>query len=89
MEMFYFLAFGGFSVVVAALECSKNNKDRIITSPTFNSFKNNYIVVYSLMMGMLKTLAFFILFDFWIGIIWICFVLFLGFGFGSNFGAFD
>lgn len=51
--MFYYLVFGGLGVVVAALELSKNNKDRINTSPAFNSFKNNYLVVYSLMMGTL------------------------------------
>lgn len=37
--------------MVAALELSKNSKDRITTSPTFNAFKNNYLVVYSLMMA--------------------------------------
>ncbi|CAM8924947.1 unnamed protein product [Rhodiola kirilowii] len=51
MELFYYVVFGGLSAVVAALELSKNNKDRIITSPAFNSFRNNYLVVYSLMMA--------------------------------------
>ncbi|OVA20646.1 Protein of unknown function DUF791 [Macleaya cordata] len=51
MEMFYYLVFGALSVVVAVLELSKNNKDRINTSSAFNSFKNNYLVVYSLMMA--------------------------------------
>ncbi|CAN0840854.1 Molybdate-anion transporter, partial [Linum grandiflorum] len=51
MEIFYFLVFGGLSAVVALLEFSKNNKDRVNTSPAFNSFKNNYLVVYSLMMA--------------------------------------
>ncbi|OVA14753.1 Protein of unknown function DUF791 [Macleaya cordata] len=37
--------------IVAALELSKNNKDRINTPTAFNSFKNNYLVVYSLMMA--------------------------------------
>lgn len=54
MELFYYLVFGGLSAVVAALELSKSNKDRISTSPAFNSFKNNYLVVYSLMMGNFK-----------------------------------
>lgn len=53
MEMFYYLLFGALGAVVAALELSKNNKDRIITSSAFNSFNNNYLVVYSLMMGTL------------------------------------
>ncbi|MBA0806324.1 hypothetical protein Gohar_005780 [Gossypium harknessii] len=51
MELFYFMVFGALGAVVAALELSKNSKDRINTSPAFNSFKNNYLVVYSLMMG--------------------------------------
>ncbi|MCL7032428.1 hypothetical protein MKW94_024271 [Papaver nudicaule] len=51
MEMFYYLVFGAMSVVVAILEFSKNNKDRINTSSAFNAFKNNYLVVYSLMMA--------------------------------------
>ncbi|KAF4349658.1 hypothetical protein F8388_019618 [Cannabis sativa] len=51
MEIFYYLVFGFFGLVVAAMELSKNNKDRITTSPAFNSFKNNYLLVYSLMMA--------------------------------------
>lgn len=51
MELFYYLVFGGLAVVVAAMELSKSNKDRFNTSSSFNSFKNNYLVVYSLMMG--------------------------------------
>ncbi|CAL5356351.1 unnamed protein product [Camellia sinensis] len=50
MELFYYLVFGGFGAVVVALELSKTSKDRINTSTSFNSFKNNYLVVYSLMM---------------------------------------
>ncbi|KAG7016808.1 Molybdate-anion transporter [Cucurbita argyrosperma subsp. argyrosperma] len=50
MEIFYFLVFGTMSLVVAALELSKTNKDRINTPSAFNSFKNNYLLVYSLMM---------------------------------------
>ncbi|KAF5734965.1 molybdate-anion transporter [Tripterygium wilfordii] len=51
MEATYFLLFGGLAAVVAALELSKTSKDRVNTSPAFNSFKNNYLVVYSLMMA--------------------------------------
>lgn len=51
MEVFYYMVFGILSAVVAALELSKNNKDRINTSQPFNSFKNNYLLVYSLMMA--------------------------------------
>ncbi|KAI3950267.1 hypothetical protein MKX01_016915 [Papaver californicum] len=51
MEMFYHLVFGVLSLVVASLELSKTNKDRINTPTAFNSFKNNYLLVYSLMMS--------------------------------------
>ncbi|KAK9036629.1 hypothetical protein V6N11_078623 [Hibiscus sabdariffa] len=51
MELFYFMVFGALGAVVAALELSKNSKDRINTSSAFNSFKNNYLLVYSLMMA--------------------------------------
>lgn len=51
MELFFYVVFGGLASVVAALELSKNNKDRINTSSAFSSFKNNYLLVYSLMMG--------------------------------------
>ncbi|ONI25705.1 hypothetical protein PRUPE_2G315500 [Prunus persica] len=51
MEVFYYMVFGILGVVVAATELSKSNKDRIHTSSTFNSFKNNYLFVYSLMMA--------------------------------------
>ncbi|KAI8546131.1 hypothetical protein RHMOL_Rhmol07G0092800 [Rhododendron molle] len=55
MELFYYLVFGGFGVVVLALELSKTSRDRINNTPAaFNSFKNNYLFVYSLMMGMLS-----------------------------------
>ncbi|KAJ0971092.1 hypothetical protein J5N97_019051 [Dioscorea zingiberensis] len=51
MEVFYYLVFGGLAMVVALLELSKSSKDRVVTSSAFNSFKNNYLVVYSLMMA--------------------------------------
>ncbi|PPE02929.1 hypothetical protein GOBAR_DD00051 [Gossypium barbadense] len=51
MELFYFVVFGALGAVVAALELSKTSKDRTNTSPAFNSFKNNYLLVYSLMMA--------------------------------------
>ncbi|XP_031474340.1 uncharacterized protein LOC116246666 [Nymphaea colorata] len=51
MELFFYLLFGSLSVVVAVLELSKTSKDRIATTSSFNSFKNNYLVVYSLMMA--------------------------------------
>ncbi|OAY75526.1 Molybdate-anion transporter [Ananas comosus] len=51
MEVFYYLVFGALAVVVAVLELSKTSKDRVATSSAFNYFKNNYLVVYSLMMA--------------------------------------
>uniref|UniRef100_A0A0D6QVX8 Molybdate-anion transporter n=1 Tax=Araucaria cunninghamii TaxID=56994 RepID=A0A0D6QVX8_ARACU len=51
MEIFYYVVFGIMTVVVAVMELSKGTKDRISTSAGFNSFKNNYLVVYSLMMA--------------------------------------
>uniref|UniRef100_A0A2N9FZ88 Major facilitator superfamily (MFS) profile domain-containing protein n=1 Tax=Fagus sylvatica TaxID=28930 RepID=A0A2N9FZ88_FAGSY len=51
MELFYFIVFGGLAAIVAALELSKSSKDRINTPSAFNAFKNNYLLVYSLMMA--------------------------------------
>ncbi|XP_052208939.1 uncharacterized protein LOC127812557 [Diospyros lotus] len=51
MELFYYVVFAGFGAVVAALELTKTARDRINTSTAFNSFKNNYLLVYSLMMA--------------------------------------
>lgn len=51
MEVFYYVVFGGLAAVAAVMELSKTSKDRIATSSAFNAFKNNYCLVYSLMMG--------------------------------------
>ncbi|KAL5747700.1 hypothetical protein ACOSQ2_024997 [Xanthoceras sorbifolium] len=51
MEVFYFVVFGSMAAIVAALELSKSTKDRINTSSAFNAFKNNYLLVYSIMMA--------------------------------------
>ncbi|XP_047324265.1 molybdate-anion transporter-like [Impatiens glandulifera] len=51
MELFFYLVFGSLAAVVVIFEVSKSNKDRANTSQAFNSFKNNYLVVYSLMMA--------------------------------------
>ncbi|CAI8604384.1 unnamed protein product [Vicia faba] len=48
MELFFYAVFDGLAAVVAVLELSKNNKDRINTSSAFNSIKNNYLLIYSL-----------------------------------------
>lgn len=51
MEFYFYAVFGIQVMVLVALEFGKSSKDRIVTSPVFNAFKNNYLVVYSLMMG--------------------------------------
>jgi hypothetical protein len=51
MEIFYYVVFALQILVLVALEFSKSRKDRITTSPAFNAFKNNYILVFSLMMA--------------------------------------
>ncbi|CAL9077340.1 uncharacterized protein LOC135635961 [Musa acuminata AAA Group] len=51
MEVFYYVVFGGLAAVAAVMELSKTSKDRIATSSAFNAFKNNYCLVYSLMMA--------------------------------------
>lgn len=52
MDLYYYVVFGLQVAVLVALEFGRSGKDRITTSPAFNAFKNNYLVVYSLMMGM-------------------------------------
>lgn len=52
MEMYYYVVFGVLMLVLGALELSKSSKDRVATTSAFTAFKNNYLVVYSLMMGM-------------------------------------
>lgn len=51
MEFYFYAVFGIQCAVLVALEFGKSSKDRIVTSPVFNAFKNNYLVVYSLMMA--------------------------------------
>ncbi|KAJ8459536.1 hypothetical protein OPV22_032462 [Ensete ventricosum] len=51
MDAFYYLVFGGLAAVVAVMELSKTSRDRVATSSSFNAFKNNYLLVYSLMMA--------------------------------------
>ncbi|KAG2544014.1 hypothetical protein PVAP13_9NG785100 [Panicum virgatum] len=51
MEAYYYVVFGALAAVVAGLELGKSGKDRVATASVFNSFKNNYVLVYSLMMS--------------------------------------
>lgn len=51
MDLMYVVVFGVLVVLCCGLEFSKGKKDKVQTSPAFESFKNNYLVVYSLMMA--------------------------------------
>ncbi|URD88053.1 Major Facilitator superfamily [Musa troglodytarum] len=51
MEVFYYLLFGGLVAAVAAMELGKTRKDRVAISSAFSSFRNNFLLVYSLMMA--------------------------------------
>ncbi|KAG0583783.1 hypothetical protein M758_3G162500 [Ceratodon purpureus] len=51
MEFYFYAVFGIQVIFLVALEFGRSGKDRISTSPAFNAFKNNYLVVYSLMMA--------------------------------------
>ncbi|GAQ80841.1 major facilitator superfamily protein [Klebsormidium nitens] len=51
MEFFFYLIFGILAIICAASELSKGQKDKYTTIPAFEAFKNNYLLVYSLMMA--------------------------------------
>eukprot|EP00250_Pteridium_aquilinum_P007043 c16842_g1_i1 orf=723-2114(-) len=51
METFYIALFLALLLIVGAVELGKSRKDRIITNAAFSAFKNNYLVVYCLMMA--------------------------------------
>lgn len=53
MEIFFYVIFGFLAIICAASELSKGQKDKYTTTSSFESFKNNYLLVYSLMMGKL------------------------------------
>ena len=53
MEAFFWVVFGLLTIVCGGLEFTKGQKDKIQTNSAFEAFKNNYLVVYSLMMGKL------------------------------------
>ncbi len=60
MDLFYFAVFGALVLVTIALECQHNNScspdgEMAKGLPAFNKFRNNYLLVYSLMMGELET----------------------------------
>lgn len=51
MEVFYITVFGLLAAAAAALELAKPKEGHMSTSMDFVRFRANYIVVYSLMMG--------------------------------------
>ncbi|MCO5557381.1 hypothetical protein L7F22_010944 [Adiantum nelumboides] len=51
METFYIALFVALVLFLGAVELGKSKKDRIVTNAAFSSFKNNYLVVYCLMMA--------------------------------------
>ena len=51
METFYWTVFGGLLAAVIALQLSNRSADKLQTSDAFKVFKNNYLIVYCLMMG--------------------------------------
>eukprot|EP00249_Psilotum_nudum_P003611 c17074_g1_i1 orf=407-1798(-) len=51
MESFYYAVFAGLFLFLGVLELSKSSKDWISTTGAFSAFKNNYLLVYSLMMA--------------------------------------
>jgi hypothetical protein len=52
MQQFYYLLFGLLAAVTVALELQKGkNETAVQTSEAYRTFRNNYVVVYALMMG--------------------------------------
>lgn len=47
----YYVLFGVLAAAAAGLELTKPAETQQIKNPEFRSFRNNYLVVYSLMMG--------------------------------------
>jgi hypothetical protein len=51
MEIFYIALFAAFLLLLGGVELGKSTRDRILTTDAFSAFKNNYLLVYCLMMG--------------------------------------
>ncbi|GJP38450.1 hypothetical protein CLOM_g22885 [Closterium sp. NIES-68] len=51
MEAVYWVVFAGLLALCVGLEASKGQRDRVPTSSAFEAFKNNYLVIYCLMMA--------------------------------------
>lgn len=49
---FYYLVFGVLAAVTVYLEVQKGKNETVVaTSEAYRTFRNNYVVVYALMMG--------------------------------------
>ena len=51
MELFYIIVFGALAALAAGLELSKPADSTAIKNADFRRFRNNYLLVYSMMMG--------------------------------------
>ena len=51
MDLFYIIIFGALAALAAALELTKPADITAIKNGDFRSFRNNYLLVYSMMMG--------------------------------------
>ena len=58
MEVFYLSTFGILAALAAGLELTKPTDTTVIKHVDFRRFRNNYLVVYSLMMGANMILSF-------------------------------
>lgn len=51
MDLFYIILFGALAALAASLELTKPADITAIKNADFRNFRNNYLLVYSLMMG--------------------------------------
>lgn len=51
MDLFYIIVFGGLAALAGALEFTKPADLTAVKNADFRRFRNNYLLVYSLMMG--------------------------------------
>lgn len=51
MENFYYVVFGLLALMCLGVELRKEKAEKTISSEGFKSFRNNYLLVYTLMMG--------------------------------------
>ena len=51
MESFYWVTFAVLVALCGALELSKQREAKVVSNASFKAFRNNYLVVYALMMA--------------------------------------